>query len=511
MIILAGLLAYGNSFKGAFVFDDYIWIVDNPSVRSLKDSVSGSSRPLVGLTLYVNGLFQSGEAGKPDPAGYHAFNLLVHIGAGLLLFLLLRLTLSWRGGAAGGGDSPPATVLAAAIALIWLVHPLHTESVTYIIQRSESLMGLFYLGTLYCAARGVSSTQARRWEWGAIACCALGMGCKPVMVTAPVMVWLYDRTFQSGGFLRALRERKLMYLGLAATWLILGALLSVANESTTSAGFHAGLPSWSDYLKAQPAVIGHYVKLAFVPYPLCVDYWWPLGGDGSAGGWLQGAAVLVLAACSAVWGFRGHPVGFWGAWFFLILAPSSSVIPVADPAAEHRMYLPLISLVTLAVLGAEKGLRSIPGLSAGRTVRGRVGAGAAIVIAACLMVLTVERNRDYGSEETIWGATVRVAPHNPRAWLGMGTALLRNGRAQEAEGCLTRILAIAPDAARARSGGLSTEYVFACNNLGVIHFQRGDFKKAEGFFRRAAEVEGPGGGAQANLERAIRMQAAPGP
>ena len=134
--------------------------------------------------------------------GFHAVNLLIHLLAALVLFGVVRRTLLTSslkeqfGGAASG--------LAMAVALIWAVHPLLTESVTYLTQRTESLMGLFFLLTLYCAIRGASSGHPWRWYAVAIAACALGMGAKEVMATAPIVVLLYDRCFLSGSFREAL-------------------------------------------------------------------------------------------------------------------------------------------------------------------------------------------------------------------------------------------------------------------------------------------------------------------
>jgi len=252
LIILAGVLAYWNSFDGVFLYDDIESIRDNPHIRQLwplseamslplwGGGMSLDGRPLLSLSLALNHALLG-----PEPWGYHLVNLLIHIAAGLLLFGIVRRTLGLprfreRYAASPGshGDPHPgplpegegvsrATWLAFAIAAIWLVHPLQTESVTYIVQRAESLMGMLFLLTVYCAIRGFtinpcaaapkdwrppdspslggrqSFGAASRWYLASILACALGMGVKEVMFSAPLVVLLYDYVFISG---RALAE-----------------------------------------------------------------------------------------------------------------------------------------------------------------------------------------------------------------------------------------------------------------------------------------------------------------
>lgn len=145
LIALAGLAAYANSLTGVFVLDDQRWIVEYPPLRQLwppSPELFATSRPLVNLTLALNYAW-SGLA----PGSYHVVNLVIHVLAGLTLYGLARRALS-------SVSAERADGVALAVALLWLVHPIQTESVTYVIQRAESLMGLFFLLTLYCAARG---------------------------------------------------------------------------------------------------------------------------------------------------------------------------------------------------------------------------------------------------------------------------------------------------------------------------------------------------------------------
>src|ERR1041384_2902359 len=196
--------------------------------------------------------------------------------------------------------------------MIWLVHPLQTQCVTYVIQRGESLMALFYLLTLYCA------TRRGKWQVAAAGCCALGVASKPVAATAPLVVLLYDRAFLSKSFGRALRNRPGLYAGLAATWLLLPVLLANgAKEWKPDAGFGFGGVTAMQYAASQPGVILHYLKLACWPRPLCLDYGWPVARTVMD---IVPALIVVGALVAGmVWAWRQWPwLGFVGASFFVI-------------------------------------------------------------------------------------------------------------------------------------------------------------------------------------------------
>ncbi len=209
--VLALLLAYSNSFQGEFIFDDKPAIVDNQDVRRLwpllpavypsSPGLTTAGRPVVCLSLAVNYAISGTEVWS-----YHAFNLLVHILATLTLFGVVRRTLELPKRSARFGRRSMGLALAAA--LIWGLHPLQTESVTYIVQRAESLVGLFFLLTLYCVVRGEQSTAWRHWRLLAVACCGLGMASKEVMVVAPVLVLLYLRVFVFDSWREAFRARR---------------------------------------------------------------------------------------------------------------------------------------------------------------------------------------------------------------------------------------------------------------------------------------------------------------
>lgn len=431
LLIGAAVAVYANSFGGVFQFDDRHAIVACERIRQLWPpwDLLSSRRPLFELSLAVN--YALGEL---DPWGYHLVNLAIHILTGLTLFGVIRRTILHAEQA--GRFAEASSRLAFAISLIWLVHPLQTESVTYIVQRCESMMGLFYLLTIYCVLRAAPSTRAWLWYVLAVVTCALGMASKAVMVTAPVVVLLYDRTFLIRSWRRLWNKRWHLYSGLAATWGILwlcGIVQSVLKGSnprvTVGLGFTGITPV--EYLLTQPGVILNYLRLSFWPHPLCLDYAWPVE-TGMVSIILSLAVILVAIAGALLYLLRGSWIGFVGAWFFLILSPTSSIIPIRDPLFEHRMYLPLAAVVTLSVLalqGVAAGWCASP--RAGR-LRRSLPVWLWVVIIVALGTGTVRRNRDYWTELGMWRDIVAKRPNNARGHYSLGTVLLKNAKTNEA-------------------------------------------------------------------------------
>jgi tetratricopeptide (TPR) repeat protein len=311
-------------------------------------------------------------------------------------------------------------------------------------------MGLFYLLTLYCFIRGVQPPGSGAWRLLSVLACLLGMATKEVMVTAPVAVLAYDRTFVASGVREALRLRWRLYLGLAATWLV--PLLLAAGLRGRGLGFGLGF-SWWGYGLSECWAVVHYLLLSAWPHPLVFDYGTHI--VGSVGEALPWALVLFALAAAALAAFRRRTLaGFAGAWFLLILAPSSSVIPVAfQPMAEHRMYLPLAGVVALFVAAAWALL--------GRRSLAVFGAAA-----LALGIATHLRNRDYRSETAIWSDTVLRRPENPRARIALGSALALGDRHAQAAEQFAAALRIDPGDFEAR------------RNLGLALTHMGRFDQA---------------------------------
>lgn len=446
VIAAAGALAYANSFAGVFLLDDYRHIVTNESIRSLLPLAKHLQdfRPLVHFTLALNY-----AVGGLQVWSYHALNLAIHVLAGWTLFGIVRRTLGLED-LAPSFESP--TLFALAVAVIWVVHPIQTQAVTYLIQRGESMMGLFYLLTLYGALRGTTSARPRAWYALSIACCAAGMLSKEAMVTAPVAVYLLDAVFLGRSWSAPLRARWALYLGLGATWSLLVAsgllreLVRGSTEHVVDIGFQVEALSPWRYLLTQPEVLLHYLRLCFWPSRLCLDYGWELVSS-----WRQavipGSVILALLLITAVAMRRKPGLGALGAWVFLVLAPTSSIVPIQVFAFEHRMYLPLAAIVVLALLGGaavrDRLLRARP--SRAGAIRG-ASMGLVVLAIAALCGRTVARNADYRSATRMWADVVAQRPRNARAWNAYGVALSVEGRFEESRQAYEHALAVEPDA-----------------------------------------------------------------
>jgi tetratricopeptide (TPR) repeat protein len=457
LLIGAVVAAYHNSLTGPFILDDETSITQNSTIQHWSTalqpphdgSASGgrtvSGRPVVNLSFALNY-----AAGGFAVRGYHLVNLFIHLAATLTLFGVVRRTLAQPTLAARYGGK--ATPLAFVIALLWGLHPLQTAAVDYVVQRAESLMGLCYLLTFYAFIRGVEAKASRLWRALAVFACLCGMATKEVMVSAPLMILLYDRIFVAGSFAAAWRARRWLHLALGATWLVLAGLVLGSSTRGGTAGFGLGLSGWTYALTQFPA-IAHYLRLAVWPSPLVLDYGGSLASPGMLRLALGVTLVLALLAATLIGLYRRSAVGFIGAWFFAILAPTSSVIPLADTMFEHRMYLPLVTVMTVMVFALERALE-------------KRGLLALVLLAAGFGLLTVQRNEDYRSVISIWRDTIAKRPDNARAHSVLGTVLLMQGRAAEATPELGEALRLKPDDALAH------------NNLGVALVQLGRVDEA---------------------------------
>ena len=464
VLVAAGALAYLNSFAGPFVFDDEPSIVHNPTIRSLGTAwgppagggLTISGRPVLNFTLALNYAL-AGEA----VGGYHAINLLIHLAGGLTLYGLIRRTLRQPLLAARFGRD--ADLIALAAAGLWILHPLQTAAVTYVVQRAESLCALFYLLTLYACARRAEPAAGRGWTVVAGFTCLLGMGTKEVMVTAPVLAFLYDRTFIAGSFGAAWRARRGLYLTLAGTWLLLLALVLATDGRGETAGFGTAITPLA-YGLTQIKAVAHYLRLAVWPAPLVLDYGTPVVTTWTVV-LLPALVVIPLAVASAWHGLRGHPVGFCGLAFFLVLAPSSSVVPVATQTmAEHRVYLPLAALTILVALAASRWL-------------GRRGLAALAVIAVAFGFLTAQRNRDYASAIGLYEDTLAKVPDNARARALLAEYYVRAGRISDARRALEQAVATQPRVPEMH------------NNLGNLCLRQGDLEAAIRHFEQALALK----------------------
>lgn len=429
LLAVVGAGVYQGSLWGQFVLDSIDQIAMNPRIRSLwPDGAGGSvlpaylrsSRPVVEASFALNYAL-----GGVEPAGYQLVNVLVHVAAAITLYGLIRRVLALP--ALAGRYRQSAAHVAFAASLLWMVHPLTTQAVTYTIQRSESMMALFYLLTLYCVVRCVQSSRELAWLLLAALCFTLGLGSKVVIATAPLLVVVMDGLLMDFAFARVIRRQwrwVLLLLGVTAAAAFAMGLPSLLSRTGGSAGFGVTAISSQQYAATQPEIILHYLTLALWPVELCLDYAWPAVPDlrsaGPAAGFMGVLIILSLVGALRRWRAAFLPLAF-----FLILAPTSSFIPIYDLAAEHRMYLPLAALITGLVLAVDEGLAQLKTKawikwSTRRTLAVMLVLGFAVPLAG----RTIVRNRDYHDPLDLWRQVVDQQPASYRAHNNLGMLLL---------------------------------------------------------------------------------------
>lgn len=462
-LVAVTCIVYWNSFSGQFVFDDILQITDNPNIRQLWP-LADWQRPLGYFTFQLNYAF-----GGLNPWGYHLVNLLIHCANGLLLFDLARRCIERV--AADELLRSRARFIALAIALVWLVHPLTTTAVTYTVQRLESLMALCFLGCLYSLLRCADSARPRFWQATAVVAMLLGVLTKEVMITCLPVAILFDRAFVARSW-RGVFQRKAFYVALALplAWTFVTMRMTNAEEYAAGFGF-SGVTPW-EYLRTQPQVLLHYLQLTFWPNKLLLDYGWPVATDPLSI-YLPGLVVIGLLGLSvfAIWKFP--PLGCVGFAAFLILGPSSSIMPIADLCFEHRFYLPLMIVVALVVLGAYRLIERYVAIEK----QSGVAFALALVAVGGLGYRTMLRNADYANPIRLWEKNVVARPEHGRPHLLLAMLYDRAGRMAEAGEQYQAAVAVKPN------------YFKGLLNLGGWHFRQSEFEAAANYFERAASVE----------------------
>ncbi|HEY2164570.1 MAG TPA: hypothetical protein VGH04_11290, partial [Gemmatimonadaceae bacterium] len=343
LMIVAVFAGFAPAIRAPFAFDDVGSIPGNPTIEHVfplstslnpPPRLAVSGRPAVNLSLAVDhAVSASLGLDHPDSESrtlvYRVTNVLLHVLCGLLLFGVVRRTMSLA--TLGEWANANAEAVALVSAGLWLVHPIQTEAVDYVIQRTEVLVSACYLATLYASIRAWNAPTARRrtaWMIGGVAVCAVGMASKEVMVTAPFVVAMYDRVFRVSSWreLASDRARRWFYGGLVATLAILVALVAGGGRAD-SVGFSLGLP-WYRYLYSQGWAIAHYLQLLVWPADLRFDYGSaPVRGlAGLVGGFIvlaAGFGTVIVAIRQKRWW-----LAFLAVWFFAIIAPSSSIVPI---------------------------------------------------------------------------------------------------------------------------------------------------------------------------------------
>ena len=522
LVLLCGfvLLTWSASFAGSFQFDDYGTIANDSRIRQLwpLDEIVTNNRPF-GLYTFALNFAVSGL----NPAGYHAVNLLIHLASTIVLLLLVRSVLTLPHIERRGWTPAASLWTAWCCAAIWGVHPLTIQAVTYIVQRYESLAalcGLLVLLSMVQVAKG-----RRGWIITAAIAAWLGMLTKEPAAMIPLIAVAFDfavlrsadrelaSTDQSSetSDRPSPRWRWALYLAIGSSWLWFAPSVSrwvIPNpEHPSSMGFNLKTITPWEYLRTEPEVLLHYIRLSFWPDELCFDYAWRIQHDPSV--YLPlGAVILVIAALGLWWTSHRRGSGFLLLAPLLYLAPTSSFLPIADPAVEHRMYLPLAAVVTGTVVGVWILLRRTA--SQMNVTAGGLAAPLMVAVVLPLAWMTYLRNLDYQSGEALWTDTIAKAPLNPRAHYLLGKVLLEQGRVEEAQSKFEDAISIGIPVAEFHVGmgdchrelgrpsaaiasyreaiELEPDLSHAHNGLGVILQSEGQLAEARVVFQTATEL-----------------------
>src|SRR5579883_91042 len=418
--------AYSPSWNGPFLFDDDYLPFNTPNFPTdIRFWISGV-RPLLMLTYWINFRFSG-----LNTAAYHLVNFLIHSAAGVLAFFILRKILELA-----GVVGEKRRILALFGAGIFLLHPVQTESVAYVASRSECLSGMFFLA----AAAAYLCRGSAPISWGRAATVMLLAGCalasKEHTAVLPVLLLLTDYYWNPGFSWEGARRNWRFYVpvalagaaGMAFVWRVL--------RQSASAGFALKDFTWYQYFFTECRALLVYLRLFVFPVGQTIDYDFPISHTILEHGALVGLAVLLALAGAAWYWRRRYPLASYGVLVFLLLmAPTSSFVPIRDPLAERRMYLAILCLVLIALEFLRRLRVPLKSLAAGL---------AAVVLLAG--VLTYARDKVWRDPITLWQDTVAKSPRKARAHFQLAYAYYQRGRCGQAVAEYARTAQLQPPA-----------------------------------------------------------------
>jgi tetratricopeptide (TPR) repeat protein len=401
--------AYRPAIDGPFLFDDISF-----SSRGLSPAAwLHGMRPVLGFTYWINS-----RISQDTTYSYHIFNLIVHCFAAAAIFLIVRRLLELSGVEASRRNS-----LAAFAAFLFLLHPAQTESVAYLAGRSEALSdGLAFVAFALFLCRGTSPMTTSPITWmRAIAVCALfaaALLTKQQTIVLPALLLLTDYYWNPGFTLAGIRSNWRLYVPM-----MLGALGGVAYfwnsiVRASSAGFGLKDFTWYQYFFTQCRALFVYLGMFLLPLNLNADWDFPISRTVWEHGATLGLAAL-LACAGLAWHYRRRfPLASYGYFVFLLLmAPTSSILPIRDPVAERRLYFGMLGLLLMLVDGLNR-------LKAGRKA---VSAICSLILLAAA-IATHSRAQVWSGATALWEDTVRRSPNKPRVHFELGNAYYDAGQ-----------------------------------------------------------------------------------
>src|SRR3990167_7289222 len=502
LIISVAIAIYSNTLSAEFVFDDYKTVLNNQLIRNtanLQDLWKNNPRRFVSyLSFAVNY-----QMGKQEVFWYHATNIAIHLLTGVSFFIFLKLLIKTPLLEEKFKIYKKLPFLAA---LIFLVHPIQTQAVTYITQRMASLAGLFYITALsfYLRANLVKQNEPSRGKkiisgtkfWLLISFSLmfslLAFLTKENTYTLPITMLLIQYLFFAPSIKNFIKKTLpavpalllAFFLALASytQWIQLGNLnwktLFSAQTLMGSFGIFNGF-SWS-YLLTQFKVIIYYIKLLFLPISQNLDYDFPMSKSiFEPTTFASLIAILIIIFI----GIRLHKkyrlISFGILFFFLTLSIESSIFPLNDVIYEHRLYLPstgaIIALVGIFCEFQQAIRKNVRFSEELKTSLGRVSRLLIFSAILLLSIATVNRNKIWATQVSIWSDTITKSPNKARPYNGLGIALAKRKQYDAAANAFSKSIEIAP---------ISKEY----NNLGNALYHLGRYDEAIEKFMKAIEI-----------------------
>jgi tetratricopeptide (TPR) repeat protein len=489
MLLFCGIIAgvvissFISGVTGSFIFDDNIAIVYNESIQhttlwqilKTQTDTPSADRPLTNLSYaidyYLYGL---------NPRPYFWTNIWVQVIIAITLLVLLRRMLPLFI-APHVLSQAVCDWLALMLTLMWAIHPVQTECVLYITQRSEQFAMLSMVLAFYGLIRHHQSNNTQR-RWLVLLClsCTLGLLCKQNVAPVIVVLFLFDRALLTGSFVRTLQRRWQCYLlTLIITISILLPTL-INNPTPMSTGTKLGVSSW-EYLMTQSQVILWYLRNAFWPTGICLYYFWPIARNFHDV-WLSFSVVSCLVVISLILVWKLPKIGTCLLSVFLILGPTSSVMPiVTEVATDRRVSMILPFLLFPAVILVFKTLNSMTSCK-----RRAAPITIALILIANLAMISLQTlpiSVAYGNPVVLWTRTSAQSPHPQAAWEQLGEIYNAQGNLAPAWQCFHNCLQLEPG------------FVLARLNLGIVEKKLGHFELALKLFE--AEATDPNHGGEA--------------
>jgi len=467
ILVLLGFVAYLNSLPNSFHFDDYDAIVNNPAIRDLKHlpsyftdtktwtmSSQQDWRPMV-LTTFALNYWMGGI----NPVFYRLTNLALHISVAFFLFLIFRNIAARSAARLPGLSTQTVTWLALFAAGLFLVHTANSEVVNYIFARSTLLATFFYVAAFHFYLRGPFSGQeqsSRFWHMAALGLFILAVCSKASAVTLPLSLMVFEIIFLNPSgeapwqLFKSDLGRLKKYLPLA----ILGFGYVAFRPSFVRrlvVGIFTGDKTEAalDYLYTQFRAWVYYMGLFFWPDQLIFDY----PGFGLSSSLWEARVLLSLALVLIILGiawrlWQTAPViSFFIFWYFIVLLPEASFIPLTNLVSGYRPYPANLGLSIVFVVLVYQVTSWLSKKAGGEIRRGRhaaICAALAAILLCSLTVATIKRNKVWRDGGTLWRDVMRKDPTNPRAYMNLGVYLQRVGEYQQAEELIEKAVRMTP-------------------------------------------------------------------